>query len=106
LSHHYVLFYCCKELGISFKEAKYCLLGDDILIGDRRLAEKYKEVMLDLGVTFSPLKTHESKTLFEFAKRLFYKGKEISPFPISALKESAKKYYLLVNLFREITKRD
>jgi hypothetical protein len=70
------------------------------------LAEAYKKVILDLGVDFSPLKTHESHTLFEFAKRLYFNGEEISPFPISALKESAKKYYLLVNLFRELRVRD
>jgi len=72
------------------------MLGDDILIGDRRLSEKYKEVILSLGVVFSPLKTHESLTLLEFAKRLVYKGVEITPFPMSSLRESAKRFYLLL----------
>jgi hypothetical protein len=30
-------------------------------------------------------KTFASKDLFEFAKRFFYKGQEISPFPLGAL---------------------
>jgi len=105
LAHHYVMFFCCKELGISWKQAKYVMLGDDVLIGDRNLANKYKQVLTDLGVDFSPLKTHESTKLYEFAKRLVLNGVEITPFPISALKETQKRFYLLVTLFREEMER-
>jgi hypothetical protein len=105
VSHHYVMFYCCKELGIPFKNAKYVMLGDDVLIGDHRLAFAYKEFIKGLGVEFSDLKTHESKTLCEFAKRLVYNGQEITPFPISSIKESAKRFYLLVNLLSEQIER-
>jgi hypothetical protein len=105
LAHHYVMFHCCKELSIPWKQAKYVLLGDDILIGDHSLAVRYKEVITSLGVNFSPLKTHESKTLCEFAKRYVWKGHEISPFPISALNESAKRYYLMVNLLLELREK-
>jgi len=101
VAHHFVMFYCCQELKISWKEAKYVILGDDVLIGDLSLKNKYVEMMTRLGVTFSPLKTHESFTLFEFAKRLFFKGQEVTPFPISSLKEVSKRYYLLVNLLAE-----
>jgi len=51
------------------------------------------------------LKTHKSQTFFEFAKRMFVKGQEITPFPISALKESSRRYYRLVNLFKEQERR-
>jgi len=102
VAHHFVMFHCCRELNIPWSEARYVLLGDDVLIGDRLLKNKYIEMMTRLGVTFSPLKTHESEFLFEFAKRLFYKGEEITPFPISALKEVSKRYYLLVNLLIEL----
>jgi hypothetical protein len=37
----------------------------------------------------------------EFAKRFFYKGFEISPFPISALGELSSRNYLLGQLFIE-----
>jgi hypothetical protein len=98
VTHHYVMFYLCKELGIDFKSAPYFLLGDDIIIGDRRLGEAYISLMDSLGVDTSPAKTHKSDKLFEFAKRWFYNGEEISPFPISAIKESGKKYYSLTAL--------
>jgi len=63
-------------------------------------------VIRNLGVEVSDLKTHKSTEFFEFAKRMFYKGQEITPFPISALKESSKRYYRLVNLLMEQEKRD
>lgn len=98
VAHHYIMYWCCRELGIDWKTSKYVMLGDDVLIGDRLLALKYKEVMAHLGVEISAMKTHESKQLFEFAKRLFLNGREISPFPISAIVESSRRVYLLTNL--------
>lgn len=102
VAHHFVMYCCCRELSIPFETAKYCLLGDDILIGDHALAKKYMEMISSLGVEFSPLKTHTSSEFLEFAKRLFYKGTEISPFPISSLEESQKSFYLMVNLLIEL----
>jgi hypothetical protein len=58
--------------------------------------------MTILGVEVSVLKTHDSHHFFEFAKRLFYKIEEISPFPISALQSIHNKYYLLVCLLVEL----
>jgi hypothetical protein len=101
MAHHFVMFHCARELEIPWHEAKYVILGDDVLIGDHRLKTRYIEVITRLGVTFSPLKTHSSSKFIEFAKRLVLNGVEITPFPISSLKESAKRYYLLVNLLFE-----
>nr|DAC76946.1 TPA_inf: RNA-dependent RNA polymerase [Entomophthora muscae mitovirus 7] len=105
VAHHYVVYYCCKKLGIPWKTLKYCLLGDDIVICDPKVAALYKETISGLGVEFSEEKTITSPHLVEFAKRLIYKGTEISPFPISALGELASKYYLLTNLFLELEKK-
>jgi hypothetical protein len=102
IAHHYVIYYCCQKLGKDWKSLRYCLLGDDIAIGDRDVGELYIHVVTNLlGVEVSSAKTHKSKYFFEFAKRYFYKGKEITPFPISALKESSRRYYQLVNLLFE-----
>jgi hypothetical protein len=101
LSHHYIMYHCCKELGLSWRRAPYFLVGDDIVIGNRDLAKLYKQVIVDLGVEFSILKTYESPHFFEFTKRIFWRGNEISPFPFSALKNEGKFYYLLTNLLLE-----
>jgi hypothetical protein len=93
------VFYCCKELGICWKTLPYNLLGDDLVIGNKEVGEMYIRVIRSLGVEVSELKTHRSKHFFEFAKRLFIRSQEITPFPISSLKECSKRYYRLVNLF-------
>ena len=105
VAHHYVVFICCKRLGIKWATAKYCLLGDDILIGDDALAEMYLRVMDEIGVEISIPKTHQSDHFAEFAKRLLFKGDEISPFPLSSLRQSTRRYYQFVNLCMELEKK-
>jgi hypothetical protein len=100
-AHHFVIYLACKKCGIKWKESKYCMLGDDVLIGDDLLAKTYKEFIQELGVTFSPRKTHSSKLLSEFAKCYFFRGEEITPFPINALREARKRYYVLLNVLYE-----
>jgi len=58
-----------------------------------------------LHVEYSLAKTHKSLHFYEFAKRIFYKGVEISPFPISALKECGKSFGFLTVLLREQKER-
>jgi hypothetical protein len=62
-------------------------------------------VIRDLGVDYSIPKTYISKTFFEFAKRLFYKGQEISPFPFSALKGIDKSASQFTNTLLELEER-
>jgi len=104
VAHHFIMYVASTSLGQGWKKSKYCLLGDDILIGDTALAEKYREILLSLDVPFSPIKTHDSKFLSEFAKRLFYKGREITPFPIHAVQASSKFYQLLPVFYGELKK--
>jgi len=85
LSHHFVMYWCCQELNISWLRARYVILGDDVLIGDARLAEIYKTKIKSLGVEIAPQKTYESFRICEFAKRFLYEGEEVTPFPVSAV---------------------
>lgn len=74
----------------------YCVLGDDVVIYHDEVASQYKSLMSDLGVEISPSKTHVSSHTFEFAKRWFHHGREISPFPLAGLYEVLKSWPLLV----------
>ncbi|QUP79368.1 RNA-dependent RNA polymerase [Albatrellopsis flettii mitovirus 1] len=98
LAHHFVVYYCCKKLQVNWHTLHYSLLGDDIVIRNDQVGKLYQQTIRDLGVEFSTLKSHISLDFFEMAKRLFYKGQEVSAFPISALKESSKRYYLFTDL--------
>jgi hypothetical protein len=46
------------------------MIGDDLVITDQSLAQKYKEIITELGVEFSKPKSYESPHFFEFAKRI------------------------------------
>lgn len=92
LAHHFVVFLCCGRLGIPFHRARYCLLGDDIVIGDPVLGEEYRRQLTVLGVGVSDVKTHISSEMFEFAKRFFFRGSEISPFQVSSVIDGLGRY--------------
>jgi hypothetical protein len=87
LAHHFVVYVACRRSAVQWSKCKYVLLGDDILIGDSRVARKYLRIIQDLGVEVSPGKTYESYDLCEFAKRLLYRGEEITPFPLSSVSD-------------------
>nr|QIR30254.1 RNA-dependent RNA polymerase [Plasmopara viticola lesion associated mitovirus 31] len=105
LIHHYIIYYCCKIVGKDWKSLDYCLLGDDIVIGDKDVGEAYLKVMVNLGVKISTAKSHISPNLYEFAKRLIYKGSEITPFPYSALKMAGRSNSALTVLLMEEERR-
>jgi hypothetical protein len=65
----------------------------------------YISVIQSLGVEVSSVKTHRSPHFFELAKRLFFKGTEITPFPLSGVKSVKKKYYLLYNYLHETQRK-
>lgn len=58
------------------------MLGDDIVIASDKLALRYKDIMSQFGVSISESKTHVSPTMYEFAKRWYYEGQEVSGIPI------------------------
>jgi hypothetical protein len=97
VAHHFVVYDCCRELGILWESARYVVLGDDILIGDPELAQAYRSRLSSLGVSVSVEKTLVSFDTFEFAKRWFHKGEEITPFPVSAVIDTYKSVPLLVS---------
>lgn len=104
ISHHLVVFAAAKLVGISnFKE--YILLGDDIVIYNDRVAEQYKLLMKRLGVDTSPHKTHTSKTTYEFAKRWFMEGKEITGIQVRGLLDSMGKYHLIYQMVYTLYER-
>jgi len=63
-------------------------LGDDLLIVGETAYESYREVLSITGMEINQSKTFKSKILFEFAKRYFYNGEEVSPFPLGSIVSS------------------
>lgn len=80
VSHHVILNYSAYLVGKpDFSD--YLLLGDDIVIRDDDVARSYRSVIESLGVEISVPKTLISKDTFEFAKKLYHQGEDISPIP-------------------------
>jgi len=68
LADHMIIQYAAKQIG-QYPTNKYIMLGDDIVITNDLLAEKYRELMQHIGVSISKQKSHVSKDTYEFAKR-------------------------------------
>jgi len=82
LAHHMVVQYAAYQNELyPFKD--YILLGDDVVIYNDKVAQSYTTLIRLLGVEISNQKSHVSKDTYEFAKRWFKSGIEISPVPIS-----------------------
>jgi len=103
LTHHLVV-YVAARLAKARLDC-YVLLGDDIVIADDSVAENYRMLLRSLDVPLSEAKTHTSKDVYEFAKRWWYKGVEVTPFPFHGLIETVKKYHLLLELLRQAAAR-
>jgi len=85
LTHHVIVQVAairCYKHNFS----NYFLLGDDLVIADSLVAQEYLSIIHTLGMPYSPEKTHVSDDTFEFAKRWFHQGVEITGFSISGLK--------------------
>lgn len=85
LCHHYVIQYANCTLGRSGIFQNYNILGDDIVIYDQEVANAYKSVIQGLGVKIQYDKSLVSNDTFEFAKRIFHRGQELTGFPLSAM---------------------
>jgi hypothetical protein len=106
LAHHYIVYLSCLREGIDWRNANYVLLGDDIVIGDDRIAKQYLSLIEGLGVEISKQKTHISSDTYEFAKRWVHKGNEISPFPVSAVLDEKTVYTGLLSVLDTIRFRN
>lgn len=81
ITHHMIMQYCSYRVYNTERwETRYEIVGDDIVIFDKRLASEYLEVMKLLGVPINISKsiTSENKPVVEFVKRLAVKGTEVS----------------------------
>jgi hypothetical protein len=105
LSHHCVVQYAAYVCNrYPFKE--YILLGDDIVIYDDMVAEQYMAIISNLGVDCSPAKSHTSFHTYEFAKRWFHNGIEISGVPLKGfLANTGNPVLLFQDLLELVYKR-
>lgn len=67
LTHHVIVKVAALQVGIrNFKD--YCVLGDDIVIRNKAVADEYFNLMKSLGVSINLGKSVNSLYFAEFAK--------------------------------------
>jgi len=110
LTHHVIIQEAAFLAGRVNFDA-YVILGDDVLIADKLVAENYKALMADLGLEISPFKSIEciSQTskfrIAEICKRLFINGAEVSPIPVKLLANTIENGSMAYQLQEELDKR-
>lgn len=78
LTHHALLRGLCRNLGLR-PSSSYRILGDDIVIFNNDLAESYKLVLQTCNIPISVTKSITSTDLTEFAGKILYKGRDVTP---------------------------
>lgn len=86
MAHHCIVQFAAWRCGHRSWFNYYAVLGDDIVIADRNVAHQYLFIMKELGVKIVFHKSIISNNLsLEFAKRFYWKGKEVTPIPLLAI---------------------
>lgn len=96
LTHHLIVRVAALRAGYPHF-TRYALLGDDIVIANAAVAQQYRLLLQSLDMPISEAKTHVAEATFEFAKRWFHEGTEITGFSIAGLFSVWKRYSLLHN---------
>jgi len=86
ITHHFLIQYSAYRAGIISRSNPwlftcYAILGDDVVIGNRKVALFYRRLCRQIGLGISLPKSISSHkgTALEFAKQTFYKGNNVTP---------------------------
>lgn len=87
LTHHLLVQFAAYQAGKGFNWYNlYALLGDDVVIAERAVAEKYLLLLQAIGVEVGLAKSLISQNgAFEFAKKTFRQGIDISGISLAAV---------------------
>jgi hypothetical protein len=108
MTHHFIIHWAGvrARLPWSYVSKSYVILGDDIVICDPDLATQYQALMIDLGVSVSLPKSIISLDSAEIAKRLLWKGEDISPISWTLMELANNQLTFAPALFRQLCERD
>lgn len=95
LSHHLLIRVAAVRAGYTASWSNYCLLGDDLVLTNSKVVREYLTIMNELGVEINSDKSHTSKSMYEFAKRWYKDGEEVSGFPLRGICEGYQHWYTL-----------
>jgi hypothetical protein len=81
LTHHLIIEYAAHELGLPPQFEEYSVLGDDVCIWNKLVANRYVDLLTELGVPINwnkSLLSDRHHRRIEFAKRIAIDGVEVT----------------------------
>ena len=85
-THHAIVQFAAWRVGHRSWFTWYAVLGDDIVICDHDVATEYVHLMTEFGVKIGFHKSIiSSNSSLEFAKRFYYRGREVSPLSLAGI---------------------
>jgi len=102
ITHHYIVQYSAWVSGVCPKYElfdQYAILGDDFVIWNKTVAQKYLKIMKRLGLEINLAKSIVSPhgKALEFAKRTFVNGLDVSPIPFKEQSSAHRNVSLAIN---------
>lgn len=93
VTHHFIVQCAAWQAGVVATGTpfeKYAVLGDDVVIGNSKVAKQYLNIIGALGVECGLHKSllSPSGTALEFAKRTWHLGRDVSPITVRDLAAS------------------
>jgi len=114
LTNHVIMHSALVDAGISLQKDDngnripiYAILGDDVAIASRKLAESYNKLMNTiLGVVINPIKGFDGK-LIEFAKNWFYStGVNLTPLGSKAIMQAIRNPLFITSVIADYNKKE
>lgn len=83
------------------------MLGDDVVIANTRVANRYLKIMKEIGVDISIPKSFLSKEtdkhhIVEFAKQILVNGVNMSPIPVKLLDETIRDIFMFPTFIKKL----
>jgi len=106
LTHHVLVQESARRVGWCRLFTDYAILGDDIVISNKEVADAYLVMCNELGVTINLSKTLESEIgVAEFAKRLVLSETDVSPLPPKLVSSLLTNKLALPSILRDMISR-
>lgn len=100
--HHFMVQVAANRAGHLSWFSGYAVLGDDLVIADRKVGDQYLALCLELGVGIALHKSLRSRNgSFEFAKRFIWSDSDVSPLSLLEAEVASRDLRVLGELIRK-----
>jgi hypothetical protein len=103
ITHHFVVQIAAGRVGWTTWFPHYAVIGDDIVIADKAVADAYLALMSFLGVSINLSKSVLSGHMYEFAKKLVSVFGDLSPFGSGVILVAIRDIRMFGLYIRDIT---